>query len=38
MFIFPELDLLVVLNAEIFGKQTSYPRDLFEKYILPTIL
>ena len=38
MFVFPELDLLVVLNAEIFGSQAGYPRDLFERYILPAIL
>ncbi len=38
MFVFPELDVLVVLNAEIFGKKAGYSRDLFENYILPAIL
>jgi CubicO group peptidase (beta-lactamase class C family) len=38
MFVFPDMDLLVVLNAEIFGNQAGYPRDLFEKYILPAVL
>jgi CubicO group peptidase (beta-lactamase class C family) len=37
MFVFPEPDLLIVFNAEIFDKNAGYFRELLDKYILPAV-